>query len=74
MSDPATLVALGSAATAAVGITAAASLRGWQDWLDLRRMELSTGASRPTRRTPVDISELRERVRRLEAIATGREI
>ena len=73
MADPALLVALGSAGTLAVSATAAAALRGWQDWLEVRRLELGGGGSAsPRTGTPRgDIVELRERVRRLEAIADG---
>ena len=72
MTDPAALVALASAGTAAFGIVAAASLRGWQGWLDLRRMELSSARSRRSGRIAApEIGELRERVKRLEAIADG---
>lgn len=73
MSDPATFVALGSAGTAAVAITAVVGLRGWQEWLDLRRAQLDE--RRPLRRPGApELTELRARVRRLEAIASGGEI
>ena len=73
MADPATLVAVGSAATAGLTIAAAAALRGWSGWLELRRIQLSSlelGGNRPVPRSK-DLAELRERVRRLEAIASG---
>lgn len=67
MSDPADLLTLASAGLIAVTMASAAALRGWSDWLDVRRMELER--RRPHR--PADLSELRRRVRRLEAIADG---
>ena len=74
MADLTTLLALASAGTLAVTIAAAAVLRGWQGWLELKRLEIG-GAG--TRRRPVpqriEIADLRERVRRLEAIADGAE-
>lgn len=73
MSDPAMLVTLASAGTAAIGITAMAGLKGWREWLDLRRIELDSGQRRRPGATP-ELTELRKRVRRLEAIANGAEI
>ena len=73
MTDPALLIALGSAGTVAVSATAATALKGWKAWLDVRRLELEGGrAPSPASKTaPADLVELRERVRRLEAIANG---
>ena len=72
MTDPAALIALASAGTAGFGIITAASLRGWEGWLELRRMEISSGRPRRTALSaPAEIRELRERVKRLEAIADG---
>ena len=58
-------------------VVAATALRGWQDWLALKSRELD-------RRSPVEIeggsregaarielADLKERIRRLEAIANG---
>ncbi|HET9427257.1 MAG TPA: hypothetical protein VFO69_02760 [Allosphingosinicella sp.] len=71
MTDPATFVALASAGTAAIGIATAAVLRGWQEYLDLRRTQV--GNRGPRSRAPAELIELRARVRRLEAIASGAE-
>ncbi|MGE0180036.1 MAG: hypothetical protein AB7O91_09490 [Sphingomonas sp.] len=68
MQDPTPLLTLATAGLAATGMTAVAALRGWQEWLDLRRDEIETRCSESPQRT---ISELRQRVRRLEAIADG---
>ena len=59
------LAALGFAAFAA---TLMAMLKGWQDWLELKHLELGrrSGGSGEER---VEIAELRVRVRQLEAIA-----
>ena len=70
MTDPAALLTMASAGTLAVGISAAAALKGWHGWLDLRRVQRAGGGSRPRSGRP-DLTELRERVRRLEAIANG---
>lgn len=67
MTDPNLLVALSSAGLVATCLTSAAALKGWQGWLDLKRMELADGS----RGGVPDVRELRARVRRLEAIAEG---
>lgn len=53
-----------------------AALRGWQGWLALRHREIELRASTPAGLSGnaalrIDLAELRERVRRLEAIAAG---
>ena len=53
------------------GMTAAAALRGWRDWLDVRRAALEARRKDTPRRT---ITDLRARVRRLEAIANGSKV
>lgn len=64
-----------SAATlAAIGIVAAAMLKGWQGWLNLKSRELE--ARRPesepgTGMARIEIADLKERIRKLEAIAAG---
>ena len=70
MTDATTMLTFVTAGTAAIAITAAAGLRGWQEWLDLRRAELG-GSSARRSETPAELVELRARVRRLEAIASG---
>ena len=53
-------------------IVAKAALRGWDGWLALKRAELA----RPTDSVPVlagriEMADLKERIRKLEAIAAG---
>ena len=74
MVDPAAWFALAFAATLGLGLASFASLRAWREWLDLKRLELTRGAARRGSAGRSDLSELRDRVRRLEAIATGLEI
>ncbi|TMM46224.1 hypothetical protein [Qipengyuania marisflavi] len=61
-------------------IVAAALLRAWQGWLTLKQRELDTADHAPTRdREPgsplgaarIEIADLKERIRKLEAIASG---
>ena len=63
---------------AGVMIIAAAMLRGWQGWLDLKSRELESrlrpveiegGAREGAAR--IEIADLKERIRKLEAIASG---
>jgi hypothetical protein len=69
MSDFALLLTLALAATLAVALAAAVALKAWQGWLELRRLQAagSRPGARPSGR--IDIADLRDRVRRLEAIA-----
>ena len=76
MGDPATLVAILAAAIVSLAMLSLAALKGWDGWLELRRLELSqTQGARPT--TPaaarIELTDLKDRVRRLEAIANGDE-
>jgi hypothetical protein len=73
MYDPASLAALTGSGLLAIGLTAGALLKAWHGWLELRRSELAArggGAGKEAERRP-DLAELRARVRRLEAIASG---
>ncbi len=72
MTDPASLVALSASGVLAVALASAAALRGWSEWLELRRVELGRGRPGPGRRS--ELAELRARVRRLEAIADGADL
>lgn len=52
-----------------------AALKGWQGWLELKRLELTHQAGNDRMLTPVggriEIADLKERIRKLEAIAAG---
>jgi hypothetical protein len=68
MADPALLLVMFAAGTIAVAIATATVFRAWWDWLDLKRLEI--GRNR-TGGTPSEITDLRQRIRRLESIADG---
>ena len=72
MNDPTTLLALSSSGLMALGIATFAGLKGWQGWLDLKRLELSGGRQEPKSPTMerIEIADLKERIRKLEAIAS----
>ena len=72
MSDPMTTMTVAGAALAGLGIATFTALRGWQGWLEVRRLELA-GSHRAEPRSPagemIEVADLKERVRKLEAIA-----
>lgn len=57
-----------------IAVVALAALRGWNGWLDLKRLELER-AARGEQWTEtgnlIELADMRERLRRLEAIAAG---
>ena len=73
MADAATCALLLAGASITFAVTAGAVLKGWGGWLDLRRSQtMRRGDAMPVRSASRDdLAELRERVRKLEAIAIG---
>lgn len=73
MTDAALILIVASAGTAGIGLAAGAALKGWQEWLDVRRLEIDGGRPKGARRAGgrIEIAELRARIRRLETIANG---
>jgi len=75
MTDPNLIIAVAGSALAGLSLAAFAGLKGWQGWLDLKRLELTSGGLpgpaplSPTSR--IELADLRERVRKLEQIAAG---
>ena len=64
------VVTVSLAALTGLLIVTRAALKAWSGWLDLKRLEL--GGDRLAPATPaarIDVADLRERVRKLEAIA-----
>jgi hypothetical protein len=60
-------------------ILAAAGLKAWRGWLDLRRLELAsrTGAEAGAKTdvgVRIELAAVRERLKKLEAIASGVEL
>lgn len=66
-------------ATAALGaflIAVLALMRGWNGWLELKRAQLASRdtphqVASPSPAARIELADLKERVRRLEAIANG---
>ena len=77
MTDP-SVFAMASVTLAGVSLLSGAALRGWNGWLELKRAELQSGPEgrdgSPASQVKGDVAELRQRVRKLEAIASGIEI
>ncbi len=75
MSEPMTMMAVASFGLVALSIAVFASLKGWQGWLELKRMELAVPKGHGEGRGPIaeriELADLRERVRKLETIAAG---
>lgn len=71
MTGSMTLIILAAAGLAALTIAVAAALKGWQGWLDLRRMELAQrgGEARSPAFERIEFADMKERLRKLEAIA-----
>ncbi|MFA6219085.1 MAG: hypothetical protein WC692_04830 [Erythrobacter sp.] len=66
------------AAAALLGliVVASAMLRGWHEWLELKRRELEHQGPQSREGSPmgaarIEIADLKERIRKLEAIASG---
>jgi len=72
MSEPATTIILASFGLIGLAIAALAMLKGWQGWLEVRRLELA-GVRRERgggeAADLIEMADLRERVRKLESIA-----
>lgn len=70
--EMATWLVLAGFGLIALTIAALAALRGWQGWLELKRLELA-GMRRDADGRPmlerIEMADLKERIRKLESIA-----
>lgn len=81
MFDPNSTMILATAALTGLGMVTVASLAGWKGWLALKQQELSLGgrsyapqaddAGTGNASARIEIADLKERIRKLEAIAAG---
>jgi len=77
MSDPNFYLVMATAGLAGLGMITAAGLAGWRGWLSLKRQELSLAHAGDVQPVPtsagarIEIADLKERIRKLEAIAAG---
>lgn len=77
MQDPLIVSITALASLAGLVIVTIASLRGWNGWLDLKRAELgqhSEPGAPPSAAARIEVADLKERIRKLEAIASGVDI
>ena len=73
MSDP-NMIVDASAWLAGLAITCVVLLKAWRGWLEIKRLDLAGGRTEygsPTPAARIELADLKERVRKLEAIANG---
>jgi hypothetical protein len=76
MTEPVTIITISIASLAGLAMLIAGGLAGWRGWLDLQR-QVITRSIEPTREAAppaaarIEIADLKERIRKLEAIAAG---
>jgi len=72
--EPLTAALVAGGLFAGMAAASWAALRGWQGWLELKRFELTHASgdrTLPPAGNRIELADLRERVRKLEAIAAG---
>jgi hypothetical protein len=75
--DPLSIGLLSASVLAGLGLASVAALKGWQGWLELKRYELAHLAgdrTMPPAGNRIEMADLKERIRKLEAIAAGIDI
>ena len=75
--EPLTIGLLSASVISGLGLASWAGLKGWQGWLELKRFELTQASgdrTLPPAGNRIELADLRERVRKLEAIAAGIDI
>ncbi len=80
MSEPSFYLTLAAAALGGLGMVTMAVLSGWRGWLALKHQQLAQAgggnhsaadATVPNASARIEIADLKERIRKLEAIASG---
>ena len=72
--EPLSIGLIASSVLVALGLASIAALKGWNSWLEFKRLELASHsgvAELPRTGGRIELADLRERVRKLEAIAAG---
>ncbi|WBY08443.1 hypothetical protein PIB19_02765 [Sphingomonas sp. 7/4-4] len=77
--DPNLYITLSVSGLAGLAMITAAGLSGWRGWLALKRQELAEHRASASQAEPampsagsrIEIADLKERIRKLEAIAAG---
>jgi hypothetical protein len=77
MTDPNFYLIMATTALAGLAMLTFAGLAGWRGWLALKHQELSAqgdmhmAPTMPNASARIEIADLKERIRKLEAIAAG---
>lgn len=76
MIDTTFYVTMAVSGLAGLGMVTTAALTGWRGWLQIKQLELvrhdgEPGPSLPSASARIEIADLKERIRKLEAIAAG---
>ena len=81
MTDPNLYLTMAAAGLAGLAMLTVAALTGWRGWLQLKAQQLQAAADVPENRfmtqtmpnasARIEIADLKERIRKLEAIAAG---
>lgn len=75
MTDPIAIALIGAIVVVTLGLASMALLKGWAAWLDYKRLELAAHGidepALPPAGGRIELADLKERVRKLEAIAAG---
>lgn len=75
MAEPLFSAIVAIASLAGVIVVAMAGLKAWHEWVELQRFALSGQRREPSPASPsaarIELADLKERVRKLEAIAAG---
>ena len=72
--EPMSVALIGASILLAMGLACVAGLKGWQAWLEFKRLELASNLGEqglPPATGRIELADLKERVRKLEAIAAG---
>lgn len=76
MNEQMTQVLMAGEAIAGLAIFLAAALRGWNGWLELKRLELTAGGhgrggTSGSAGERIEMADLKERIRKLESLAAS---
>ena len=77
MTDPTFYVTMATAGLAGIAILSGTALTGWRGWLSFKHQQLhafaepNSGPTLPNASARIEIADLKERIRKLEAIAAG---
>ena len=74
MTDPITISLIAGACLIGLGVATLAALKAFRAWIDLKRLELASIGGEPSLPAAggrIELADLKERVRKLEAIAAG---